>query len=177
MGNSIKPASLTKKLAAARKRIADLELTIRRLENPNIEAAAKRGAAIFEEKANEGCFRSWGKLSQRDKNAWRQVAAAILQESLKSPGQGAIGRDGRALQPIEFAKDGCLRFRKNAIVCLLLDNGGFDMNRLWLMEFSKSDWTQFYQLIGYSVSGFYEISKVSEEAKDLAEAISANLMP
>jgi hypothetical protein len=51
------------------------------------------------------------------------------------------------------------------------------MNRLWLMEFSKSDWTQFYQLIGYSVSGFYEISKVSEDAKDLAEAISANLTP
>jgi hypothetical protein len=55
------------------------------------------------------------------------------------------------------------RFKANAIVVHLLDKGGFDMNSLAMMDFSNEDREQFAQLIGYSLSGFGELSYVSEE--------------
>ena len=80
-----------------------------------------------------------------------------------------LGPDGRALQPIALDKEGTARFKVNAIVRLLLDDGKYDMNRLALLPFSKSDREQFAQLIGYSVGGFNELSYVSDAA-----AIAAN---
>jgi hypothetical protein len=38
------------------------------------------------------------------------------------------------------------------------------MNELACLEFSDEDRTQFVQLIGYSFSGFMELSYVSDEA-------------
>lgn len=73
------------------------------------------------------------------------------------------------VQPLGLDKNGILRFKSNAIVRFLLDNGPFDMNKLAMMEFSDEDRVQFAQLIGYSLSGFEELSYVSdldcEEAK------------
>jgi hypothetical protein len=66
------------------------------------------------------------------------------------------------VQPLE--RDGTvLRFKKNAIVEHLLDNGPFDMNKLAVMDFSQEDREQFAQLIGYSLGGFEELSYVSED--------------
>lgn len=62
-------------------------------------------------------------------------------------------------QPI-LMQQGVARFKKNAIVCFLLDHGPFDMNKLAVMDFSDEDRVQFAQLIGYSVSGFGELSYV-----------------
>jgi hypothetical protein len=62
-----------------------------------------------------------------------------------------------------------LRFKENAIVRFLLDAGKFDMNDLALMPFSREDREQFAQLIGYSHSGFGELSYVSDETWELAE--------
>ena len=53
------------------------------------------------------------------------------------------------------------RFRKNAIVCALLDWAsprGMDLNTLACLPFDDEDWTQFAQLIGYSVSGAGDLS-------------------
>ena len=75
--------------------------------------------------------------------------------------------------PIQnVAKDehGVVRFVKNEIVRFLLDEGPFDMNTIVLKGFSKEDQEQFAQLIGYSISGFGELSYVSDEAYNKADA-------
>lgn len=68
------------------------------------------------------------------------------------------------MQPIVITEDGVARFKPNAIVCFLLDQGPFDMNDLARRFFSDEDREQFAQLIGYSVSGFGDLSYASREA-------------
>ncbi len=60
------------------------------------------------------------------------------------------------MQPIEWDDEGVIRFKRNVIVRFLLDwasERGMDLNGLQLVPASSDDWTQFMQLIGYSVSG------------------------
>lgn len=76
------------------------------------------------------------------------------------------------IQPLEKAKDGVVRFKPNAIVQHLLDKGGIDLNQLAMVEFSQEDREQFAQLIGYSLSGFGELSYVSDATYAAAEAMS-----
>lgn len=84
------------------------------------------------------------------------------------------GKDGRTLQPIHVVGE-VIRFKKNAIVEFLLREGGFDMNSLGSMGFSKADQEQFAQLIGYSVSGFGELSYCSKAAVRAADAVADSL--
>jgi hypothetical protein len=79
------------------------------------------------------------------------------------------------MQSIVIAKDGVVRFKANKIVQFLLDTSASDMNALALMEFPREDREQFAQLIGYSVSGFGELSYVSNRTRDRADAIAAKL--
>lgn len=64
--------------------------------------------------------------------------------------------------------DGVVRFKENAIVRTLLDAGPLDMNRIAAMAFSQEDHEQFAQLIGYSLSGFAELSYVRDRTYDRA---------
>jgi len=73
------------------------------------------------------------------------------------------------IQPIAPDKNGTMRFKENAIVSYLLDNGPFDMNQLARLPFSNEDWEQFAQLIGYSLSGFGELSYVSDDTKAMLD--------
>ena len=41
------------------------------------------------------------------------------------------------IQPLELDGEGVLRFKRNAIVCYLLDNGGIDMNKLAMLDFPR----------------------------------------
>ena len=72
------------------------------------------------------------------------------------------------VQPLIKGDYGTIRFKKNAIVCFLLDAGPFDMNQLSLMQFTQEDSEQFAQLIGYSLDGFGELSYVSDETYERA---------
>lgn len=59
--------------------------------------------------------------------------------------------------------DGVQRFKVNTTVRYLLDaNGKIDMNALRLAynagAFNKRDYAEFHMMIGYSVSGFCELS-------------------
>lgn len=76
------------------------------------------------------------------------------------------------LQPLGKAPDGVVRFKANQIVRFLLDAGPFDMNQLAFMDFSAADREQFAQLIGYSLSGFGELSYVSDQTYTAAERMA-----
>ena len=63
-------------------------------------------------------------------------------------------------QPERVDGQGIVRFKANAIVQHLLDHGGIDMNQLAMLNFSDEDRCQFAQLVGYSVSGYDDLSYV-----------------
>lgn len=73
------------------------------------------------------------------------------------------------MQPIYRDDDGVVRFRQNAIVRYLLDAGHLDLNDIALRRFDDEDRAQLAQLIGYSLSGFSELSYVSDELYEQAE--------
>jgi hypothetical protein len=77
------------------------------------------------------------------------------------------------IQPLEL--DGNVkRFKRNHIVQFLLDQpGGADMNQLVALNFSKEDHQQFAQLIGYSLSGYGDLSYVDDYAYGVAERVLA----
>lgn len=81
-------------------------------------------------------------------------------------------------QPLHRDNHGVIRFKPNAIVRYILDQpGGLDLNDLSRMGFSQADWDQFAQLIGYSKTGYDELSYVSNAAKDRTEAAARLLRP
>jgi len=83
------------------------------------------------------------------------------------------------MQPIVVAADGMIRFRENKLVRWLLDAGGLDMNDLARFaieaDVPQRDREQFAQLIGYSISGYSELSYVSDESYNRAEEMAGPL--
>lgn len=81
------------------------------------------------------------------------------------------------MQPVVWDGKGVIRFQENEIVRYLLDHGGLDLNKLHGMDypapqFKPSDWEQFHQLIGYSVSGCpYLLDETQVKADDRADAL------
>lgn len=75
------------------------------------------------------------------------------------------------IQPLYTDEHGTTRFKANAIVRYILDNGGVNMNRLAVIDFSREDREQFAQLIGYSLSGFGSLSYATDETYETAEAM------
>jgi hypothetical protein len=70
------------------------------------------------------------------------------------------------VQPLIKDKDGIIRFQENPIVSVLKDfcqtGQKIDLNGIWALGdrgmVSRDDLAHFYQLIGYSVSGYEELS-------------------
>ena len=85
------------------------------------------------------------------------------------------------MQPIELdPDDGTPRFKLNPIVVWLLDAGPFDMNQLAILpNISKEERSQFAQLIGYSVSGYGELSYAVDvhEADEIADQLVSEVKP
>ena len=73
------------------------------------------------------------------------------------------------IQPLEKDEHGILRFKPNALVVYLLDNGGLDMNDLARKRFSQEDREQFVQLIGYSHSGSGDLDYMTDATWEAAE--------
>lgn len=100
------------------------------------------------------------------------------------------GYQPQPMQPVVQDAHGVLRFRKNAIVCTLLDrdtargrvypdfparsDGG--LNWTGAQGFSQADEEQLAQLIGYSISGYHELPYVSDESVSLANALAHGVM-
>lgn len=73
------------------------------------------------------------------------------------------------IQPLQYDDKGVLRFKANAIVQYLLDNGGIDLNKIQCLNFSKEDRQQFAQLIGYSLGGYATLSYTDNASCEAAE--------
>ena len=89
---------------------------------------------------------------------------------LKATNMKKLKNTRHPIQPIVKDEHGVVRFKRNAIVCHLLDHGGIDLNAIACMDFSREDREQFAQLIGYSHSGAHDLSYVSSEVLAAAEA-------
>jgi len=82
-------------------------------------------------------------------------------------------------QPIEYAVDGCIRFKKNKIVDKMLDfctAHGYSLNDIATEFYEDEDYIQLMQLIGYSVSGYGDLSCVSEKECRRADKIADKLI-
>lgn len=86
------------------------------------------------------------------------------------------------MRPIQVCKDGVLRFKANALVRAILDEnqkrGGFGLNDLAIQadDFPQADWEEFYQLIGYSIAGYHELTNVSDASALEASAAAKLIM-
>lgn len=74
------------------------------------------------------------------------------------------------MQPTITDEHGYVRFKPNALVSHLLDKGKITMNDLALVGCSRDDRQQFAQLIGYSLSGYGDLSYHSETVYVAAQA-------
>lgn len=78
------------------------------------------------------------------------------------------------IQPIVTAPDGRLRFKGNAIIDHLFNTGKLDLNEIACMGFPQEDRRQIAQLLGYSVSGYGELtSYVRDEDFAVAAKMAA----
>ena len=84
------------------------------------------------------------------------------------------------MRPIQEDAHGVLRFKGNAIVDTLLDESrkrGFGLNELAARDFPQADWEDFYQMIGYSIAGYHELSQVSDASAFEASEAARIVMP
>ncbi len=85
------------------------------------------------------------------------------------------------MQPLVRDEHGKVRFKANAIVRALLEAGRegrkLDLNDIACMDFTQDDRVQFAQLIGYSLSGFHELSDVPDAAALAASAKAQEQWP
>ncbi len=86
------------------------------------------------------------------------------------------------MQPIVWDGKGVIRFQENRIVSALLDfasSRGMDMNEIARAArrgaYTKAEQMQFAQLIGYSVSGFRDLSYADPEVVRRADEKARNL--
>ena len=82
------------------------------------------------------------------------------------------------MQPIVQDEKGIIRFKRNGLVDALYEHGvktGLGLNELHCMDFTEADRQQFAQLIGYSVSGYGDLSYVTVEAYEAAERAAHNI--
>lgn len=97
------------------------------------------------------------------------LAAAPQPETAETVSDGLL-----PIQPLTFDKHGVIRFEANPLVRHLLDDGPFDMNhlRVWCFKnnIDNKYQEQFAQLIGYSLSGFGDLSYVSDLTYERAYA-------
>lgn len=79
------------------------------------------------------------------------------------------------MQPIILDKHKTARFKANAIIEYLFETRKLDLNEIACMPFKVEDREQIAQLLGYSVSGFGDLSyarkSTIEKADDQVEKL------
>jgi hypothetical protein len=83
------------------------------------------------------------------------------------------------MQPVLKDSSNVIRFKQNEIVRQLLElskSHGFGLNEIGHGNFTLDDQMQFAQLIGYSVSGYGDLSYVDAVSCELADQLVKKLM-
>lgn len=80
------------------------------------------------------------------------------------------------LQPVILDKNGVIRFKANTIIEYLYDRGYLDLNLIACLQFSQEDKEQFAQLLGYSLSGFLDLSFISKKTARKVAKIERNFI-
>lgn len=110
----------------------------------------------------------------------REQMLRDIQEAQAAAPQPAVAAGWMPMQPIVWAKDGCIRFLANRMVNDLYEFAcprGMGLNEMAAGDYTQEERMQFAQLIGYSVSGYGGLSYVSDESRDKADAIADALPP
>jgi len=79
------------------------------------------------------------------------------------------------MQPIGLDAEGVPRFKANEIVKWLHNSGRIDLNEIAAIQFPQGDVDQFWQLLGYSVSGYGELSFTDPDIIEAADKEAARL--
>jgi hypothetical protein len=86
--------------------------------------------------------------------------------------------DQPPIQPVYLDSSNVIRFLSNRIVSDLLDfsgNHGYTLNTIAMKKYTVEERQQFAQLIGYSVSGYGDLSYVDRRACDRADEMAHEL--
>jgi hypothetical protein len=76
------------------------------------------------------------------------------------------------IQPLYLSEDGVMYFKQNKIITYLFESGKLDLNEIAVMDFSNEDQQQIAQLVGYSLSGYGDLSYVDDDAYAVAQRMS-----
>lgn len=79
-------------------------------------------------------------------------------------------------QEIVIGPMGVIRFRENKIISYLQRSGKLNLNEIARMNFPREDRIQLAQLIGYSVSGFGDLSYVPRKLAGACDAQADKLL-
>jgi hypothetical protein len=83
------------------------------------------------------------------------------------------------MQPIVRDGEGVIRFKGNAIVNWLFETGKLNLNEVSALvrrgTFPEEDYVQLTQLLGYSVSGWGDLSTSPPEMVEEADRIAAEM--
>ena len=78
------------------------------------------------------------------------------------------------MQPIAPDSHGVARFRENDVIRWLVDVKGVNLNEVSRVaqteEFDRYDVAQFWQMLGYSVSGYGDISFIPKSVVEKADS-------
>jgi hypothetical protein len=80
------------------------------------------------------------------------------------------------MQPIAHDSHGVVRFKRNGIIDDLVRRKIIDLNDIDVDAFPVEDVEQLWQLMGYSVSGYGDLSFVRPETIAAADAIAAKVV-
>ncbi|MGF6434999.1 hypothetical protein [Kosakonia sp. 1610] len=112
------------------------------------------------------------KAEPADQTAAKEKLLDLLQRGINfQSAEIPVNATSAPMQPLEFDDRGTLRFKENKIVRRLLDYSkqrGYGLNEIALEDFTDDDRMQLAQLIGYSLSGYGELSYVSDESWERA---------
>jgi hypothetical protein len=80
------------------------------------------------------------------------------------------------MQPVVLDKLGTPRFKGNAIIERLFRERRIDLNQISMWDVPVEDAEQFWQLLGYSVSGYGELSFIRPETVAKADEVVEALL-
>ena len=137
-------------------------------KNTSVKALVKKDIdeSNFRETAQAAIKKYFDRGNIIDGMLWGRMVA-LYEKVLERP---------QPMQPVVL-EEGQPRFKANALLKNLFATGKLDLNEIrgWAKHLPIEDQEQFWQLLGYSVDGFADLSWPRQETKDLADIEAARV--